>query len=107
MCLCCGIFWLILTCFTYVLNDPQKLYRDVEIWCFSTLWLFRILEECFNIISQVKAAEWALENGIATVICNGNKDRAITDILASKKVGTFFTKTESSMPVEIQALQGI
>ncbi|CAG2224581.1 ALDH18A1 [Mytilus edulis] len=52
----------------------------------------------------VKAAEWALDNGVATVICNGNQDYAIRDIFAAKKIGTFFTKTESSAPVEVQAI---
>lgn len=54
--------------------------------------------------SKVKAAEWALDNGVATVICNGNQDHAIRDIFAAKKIGTFFTKTESSAPVEVQAI---
>lgn len=54
---------------------------------------------------KVKAAEWALEHGVATVICNGNQDHAIADIMAGKKVGTFFTKdVQSSVAVEVQAL---
>jgi glutamate 5-kinase len=56
---------------------------------------------------KVKAAEWALDHGVATVICNGHQDHAIRDILAGKRVGTFFTKdVQSSAPVEVQAMQG-
>ncbi|CAG2224582.1 ALDH18A1 [Mytilus edulis] len=42
--------------------------------------------------SKVKAAEWALDNGVATVICNGNQDYAIRDIFAAKKIGTFLLR---------------
>ena len=56
--------------------------------------------------SKIKAAEWALDHGVATVICNGHQDHAIRDIVAGKRVGTFFTKdVQLSAPVEVQAMQ--
>ncbi|KAK3095492.1 hypothetical protein FSP39_015317 [Pinctada imbricata] len=58
--------------------------------------------------SKVRAATWALENGVSSVICNGLTDRAITDIVHGKTVGTFFTKSRvSGTPVEIQASNGL
>ncbi|XP_033757344.1 delta-1-pyrroline-5-carboxylate synthase-like isoform X2 [Pecten maximus] len=56
--------------------------------------------------SKVRAATWALENGVSVVICNGTDNRAIANIIDGKKIGTFFTKEEPrGATVEEQALQ--
>lgn len=59
--------------------------------------------------SKVRAAAYAAEHGVATVIANGQlKDTAtITDIVAGKNVGTFFTteELESGTSVRDQAIQ--
>ena len=53
--------------------------------------------------SKVQAALWSLEQGTSTVICNGcfTKGSALLDIVAGRKVGTFFTeaKVETSDPL--------
>jgi delta-1-pyrroline-5-carboxylate synthetase len=41
--------------------------------------------------SKVFAAEWALENDCSVVICNGQQENAIIDIVHGKRIGTFFT----------------
>ncbi|CAG7730261.1 unnamed protein product [Allacma fusca] len=41
--------------------------------------------------SKVSAAIWALQHGIAAVICNGSREGALNTIIAGKRVGTFFT----------------
>ncbi|XP_076460772.1 delta-1-pyrroline-5-carboxylate synthase-like isoform X2 [Babylonia areolata] len=56
--------------------------------------------------NKVKAASWALKNGVSVVICNGCEEKAIINTVKGKKVGTFFTKTPSEgTPVEVQARQ--
>ena len=56
---------------------------------------------------QVKAATWALKNGVSVVICNGCEEKAIINIVKGKKVGTFFTMSPSEgTPVEVQAREG-
>ncbi|CAG7835281.1 unnamed protein product [Allacma fusca] len=41
--------------------------------------------------SKVSAAIWALEHGIAAVICNGSREGALLEIMEGKRCGTFFT----------------
>ncbi|XP_078463632.1 delta-1-pyrroline-5-carboxylate synthase isoform X3 [Lampetra planeri] len=58
--------------------------------------------------AKVKAALWALRGGTAVVIANGTNPKVtghvITDILAGKRVGTFFTEVKpEGMSVETQA----
>ena len=57
--------------------------------------------------SKVKAALWALDNGVAPVIANGLEPHTITDIVDGKRVGTFFTTTSTEGPAtELQAIAG-
>ncbi|XP_037091518.1 delta-1-pyrroline-5-carboxylate synthase-like isoform X2 [Pollicipes pollicipes] len=42
--------------------------------------------------SKAKAATWALDHGVSVVICNGLQDKAIKDIVAGRRVGTFIAK---------------
>lgn len=45
---------------------------------------------------------------MSCVVCNGLEENAIINIVAGKKIGTFFTHMEpTGTPVEIQAMQGI
>ncbi|XP_075924501.1 delta-1-pyrroline-5-carboxylate synthase isoform X1 [Petromyzon marinus] len=58
--------------------------------------------------AKVKAALWALQGGTAVVIANGTNPKVtghvITDIVAGKRVGTFFTEVKpEGMSVETQA----
>ncbi|XP_022098225.1 delta-1-pyrroline-5-carboxylate synthase-like [Acanthaster planci] len=49
--------------------------------------------------SKVKAANWALERGIAVVIANGmSEGQVILDVVKGRKVGTFFSETKPSGP---------
>ncbi|XP_046636565.1 delta-1-pyrroline-5-carboxylate synthase-like isoform X2 [Daphnia pulicaria] len=41
--------------------------------------------------SKVRSACWALEKGISVVICNGMAENAVRNIIAGRKLGTFFT----------------
>ncbi|CAG7835285.1 unnamed protein product [Allacma fusca] len=41
--------------------------------------------------SKVSAATWALNNGIAVVICNGSREGALNKIIDGKRLGTLFT----------------
>lgn len=43
--------------------------------------------------SKVQAATWALTNSCSVVICNGQRENAIVDIINGKKIGTFFTNS--------------
>ncbi|KAG8174638.1 hypothetical protein JTE90_007385 [Oedothorax gibbosus] len=43
----------------------------------------------------VSAASWALERGIAVVICNGTNEQAVSRIVQGKRIGTFFTDHKS------------
>ena len=60
--------------------------------------------------SKVQAAAWALDNNCSVVICNGQHENAIVDIINGKRVGTFFTNEDvsaSTTPtVEEVALKG-
>ncbi|XP_071793189.1 delta-1-pyrroline-5-carboxylate synthase-like [Asterias amurensis] len=55
--------------------------------------------------SKVKAANWALERGIAVVIANGMSDgQVILDVVKGRKVGTFFSETKPVGPApDLQA----
>jgi len=44
--------------------------------------------------SKVKAANYALDSGTGTVICNGLTTGAIKGIINGRKIGTFFTKEQ-------------
>lgn len=58
-------------------------------------------------IFRLNAATWALDRGVSVVICNGSQDNAIKTIVGGRKVGTFFTETNSaSTPVEFLAENG-
>lgn len=39
----------------------------------------------------MRSACWALEKGISVVICNGMAENAVRNIIAGRKLGTFFT----------------
>ncbi|GAB6026238.1 hypothetical protein CHUAL_012447 [Chamberlinius hualienensis] len=60
--------------------------------------------------SKVNSATWALERGVSVVICNGMEDKAITNIIRGKRVGTFFTESSNNEPsietVAIKARDG-
>lgn len=45
----------------------------------------------WNWFLQVRSACWALEKGISVVICNGMAENAVRNIIAGRKLGTFFT----------------
>lgn len=54
--------------------------------------------------SKVNAALWAMDRGVAVVICNGTQEKAIKSIMSGRKIGTFFTQAAgSSTPVEVIA----
>ncbi|XP_018303769.1 delta-1-pyrroline-5-carboxylate synthase isoform X1 [Mycetomoellerius zeteki] len=54
--------------------------------------------------SKVNAALWAMDRGVAVVICNGTQEKAIKSIMSGRKIGTFFTQAaSSSIPVEVIA----
>ncbi|GIY85020.1 delta-1-pyrroline-5-carboxylate synthase [Caerostris darwini] len=55
--------------------------------------------------SKVRAASWALERGIAVVICNGTDEHALGRIVGGKRIGTFFTDHKSlTVTVETHAV---
>lgn len=57
--------------------------------------------------SKVTSALWALDRGVSVVICNGMQEKAITNIMSGRKIGTFFTQSSStSAPVEVIAENG-
>jgi delta-1-pyrroline-5-carboxylate synthetase len=63
--------------------------------------------------SKVQSATWALENNCSVVICNGQRENAIVDIIDGKRVGTFFTLSSemseangAAAKAEAQAKQG-
>lgn len=59
--------------------------------------------------SKMNAATWALDRGVSVVICNGTLDKAIKTIMNGRKVGTFFTDSNTSVgsnPVELIAENG-
>ena len=45
--------------------------------------------------AKVGAAVWAWQQGVAVVVCNGNNATSIKDVMAGRRVGTFFTEEES------------
>lgn len=54
--------------------------------------------------SKVRAASWALERGVAVVICNGTAEQAVSRIVEGRRIGTFFSDHKSfSISVETQA----
>lgn len=56
---------------------------------------------------QVRSACWALEKGISVVICNGMAENAVRNIIAGRKMGTFFTDSKNGgISVESAAEQG-
>lgn len=57
--------------------------------------------------SKVNAALWAMDRGVAVVICKGTQERAIKSIISGRKIGTFFTQAAgSSTPIEVVAENG-
>ena len=57
--------------------------------------------------SKVKCGSWALDHRVAVVISNGKIDKAILNIIDGKKIGTFFTDTQTAtLPVDVQAIKG-
>ena len=57
--------------------------------------------------SKSKAATWALDHGVSVVICNGLQDKAIKDIVAGRRIGTFIAKTNpGGQAVEVLAKGG-
>lgn len=54
--------------------------------------------------SKLNAATWALDRGVSVVICNGSQDNAIKQIVGGRKIGTFFTETNTgSVPADFLA----
>ncbi|KAI5706631.1 hypothetical protein M8J75_009940 [Diaphorina citri] len=56
--------------------------------------------------SKVNSATWALDRGVSVVICNGMQKEAIKQIVAGRKIGTFFTDASAQSggtPVEVLA----
>ncbi|XP_035232067.1 delta-1-pyrroline-5-carboxylate synthase-like [Stegodyphus dumicola] len=54
--------------------------------------------------SKVRAASWALERGVAVVICNGTAEQAVGRIIQGRRIGTFFTDHKSlTVSVETHA----
>ncbi len=60
--------------------------------------------------SKVQAATWALERNCSVVICNGQRENAIVEIVKGKRIGTFFSLQEhdanAKPAVEVQAMRG-
>lgn len=57
--------------------------------------------------SKVNAALWAMDRGVAVVICKGTQEKAIKSIITGRKIGTFFTQAAvSTTPVEVIAENG-
>nr|XP_042896618.1 delta-1-pyrroline-5-carboxylate synthase isoform X2 [Parasteatoda tepidariorum] len=55
--------------------------------------------------SKVAAASWALERGIAVVICNGMDEQAVSRIVQGRRIGTFFTDHKNvTVTVETNAI---
>ncbi|XP_042902316.1 delta-1-pyrroline-5-carboxylate synthase [Parasteatoda tepidariorum] len=55
--------------------------------------------------SKVAAGSWALERGIAVVICNGTDEHAVSQIVQGKRIGTFFTDNKNvTVTVETNAI---
>ena len=54
---------------------------------------------------QLKAAKWALEQGLNVVVCNGMQEKTMRSVIAGRRLGTFFTDAEltSSAPIDILA----
>ncbi|CAF1051112.1 unnamed protein product [Rotaria sp. Silwood1] len=54
--------------------------------------------------SKVKCASWALDHEVGVVITNGQIDKAILNIIDTKKIGTVFRKVPNQLlPVDVQA----
>ncbi|XP_071654212.1 delta-1-pyrroline-5-carboxylate synthase isoform X2 [Temnothorax longispinosus] len=54
--------------------------------------------------AKVNAALWAMDRGVAVVICNGTQEKAIKSIMSGRKIGTLFTQAAgSSTPIEVVA----
>lgn len=57
--------------------------------------------------AKVNAALWAMDRGVAVVICNGTQEKAIKSIMSGRKIGTLFTQAAgSTTPVEVIAENG-
>ena len=68
---------------------------------------FVFLNEAVGFFWQVRSACWALDKGISVVICNGMAENAVRDIVAGRKLGTFFTDYRNGgTSVETAAEQG-
>lgn len=50
--------------------------------------------------SKVQSATWALDNNCSVVICNGQRENAIIDIVNGKRIGTFFTHSSEQSSCE-------
>ncbi|XP_077256477.1 delta[1]-pyrroline-5-carboxylate synthase isoform X2 [Temnothorax americanus] len=54
--------------------------------------------------AKVNAALWAMDRGVAVIICNGTQEKAIKSIMSGRKIGTLFTQAAgSSTPIEVIA----
>lgn len=49
-----------------------------------------------------------MDHEVSVVICNGNQEKAVKQILAGRKIGTFFTREAipQTSPVEVLAENG-
>ena len=55
----------------------------------------------------MRSACWALDKKVSVVICNGMTENAVRDIVAGRKIGTFFTNAANGgISVETAAEDG-
>ncbi|XKL69203.1 hypothetical protein PGB90_006972 [Kerria lacca] len=54
--------------------------------------------------SKVESALYALEHDVGVVICNGMQEKAVKNILAGRKLGTFFTKNQVGQMTSVEML---
>ena len=47
--------------------------------------------------AKLKSAEWALENDLSVIICNGKRPNTILASLNGENVGTFFTNSTANL----------
>ncbi|KRY30100.1 putative delta-1-pyrroline-5-carboxylate synthase, partial [Trichinella spiralis] len=56
--------------------------------------------------SKISWAEWALDHGVVSVICNGKSENVIRNVMNGRKIGTLITAVEpEEIPVEEQAVK--